>query len=131
VKRVLFYAWASPATVLGLLFVPVASISGGKVQVVDGVVEICGGLVARFLQDGMFLIGSAGAMTLGHVVLGQDEPCLNSSRQHERVHVAQYERWGPLMIPLYLVFCASARLRGGHAYWDNRFEREAFGKKSA
>jgi hypothetical protein len=129
VKRFVLRVWASPATALGMLFVPVALVSGGKVQVVEGVIEICGGLVTRFLQDGMFLIGSAGAMTLGHVVLGQDEPCLVSSRQHERVHVAQYERWGPLMIPLYLVFCLTARLRGGHAYWDNRFEREAFGKK--
>lgn len=65
-------------------------------------------------------------MTLGHVVLGQDEGCLNRSRDHERVHVGQYERWGLLMIPLYLLSSAVARLRGAHPYWDNRFEREAY-----
>lgn len=126
-KRLLTYLWALPATLLGLTFLPLAWISGGKVRVVDGVIEIYGGLVTLFLQHGMLVIASAGAMTLGHIVLGQDESLLVSCRRHERAHVAQYERWGPLMIPLYLLFSAGARLRGRHSYWDNRFEREAHG----
>src|SRR6266550_9474800 len=95
--RLLAYLWASPATFLGLLFVPLAYISDGRVRVVSGVIEISGGLVSRFLQRGMLVIGSAGAMTLGHVILGQDENCLAYCRKHERVHVAQYERWGPFL----------------------------------
>ncbi len=124
--RLLVYLWALPATLLGLVFVPLAYASGGSVRAVDGVLEISGGLVAQFLKCGRFLLGSAGAMTLGHVVLGQDEAWLVRSRQHERVHVAQYEQWGPFMIPLYLLASGAAWLRGGHPYWDNRFERAAY-----
>lgn len=69
-------------------------------------------------------------MTLGHVVIGQDESCLDRNRDHERVHVGQYERWGSLMIPLYLLSSAAARLRGAHSYWDNRFEREAYSQEA-
>jgi hypothetical protein len=130
-KRFLHYLWASPATLLGLIFVPLAYLSGGKVQVVNGVIEISGGLVSQFLEHGMLVIRSAGAMTLGHVVLGQDERSLVVSRRHERVHVAQYERWGPLMIPFYLISSGAAALVRKHPYWDNRFEREAFTEEGA
>ena len=119
------YLWAAPATLLGLLFAPVAWASGGGVRGVDGVVEIHGGLVARFLSR-LPVIGSASAMTLGHVVIGQSRETLAQSRAHERVHVRQYERWGPLLIPAYLTASLWARLRGRHPYWDNGFEREAY-----
>jgi hypothetical protein len=125
-KKLFRYLWALPATVLGLVCLPLALMSGGTFRVVDGVIEIWGGLVTLFLQRGMLVIGSAAAMTLGHVVLGQDEKNLVRYRRHERVHVAQYERWGLLMIPLYLIFSASAHLSGRHSYWDNRFEIEAY-----
>lgn len=61
------------------------------------------------------------AITLGHVVLVVDEPDERLLR-HELVHVAQYERWGPLMGPAYVVAALLARARGGHPYRDNRFE---------
>jgi hypothetical protein len=127
-KRLLVYLWAGPASLLGLLFVPLAWISGGQVRIVTGVIEISGGLVTRFLQNRVFGIKVA-AMTLGHVVLGCDEDQLASCRQHERVHVGQYERWGPLMIPLYVLSSCWARVRGGHLYWDNRFEQEAYAEE--
>ena len=38
------------------------------------------------------------------------------------VHVRQYELWGPLFVPVYLVASLWARARGGRAYTDNRFE---------
>jgi hypothetical protein len=47
-------------------------------------------------------------------------------RNHERVHVRQYERWGPLFPPLYLLSSAAALVRGMDPYRDNRFEQEAF-----
>ena len=37
----------------------------------------------------------------------------------------QYERWGPLFIPLYLGASAWALASGREPYWDNPFEREA------
>ncbi len=65
-------------------------------------------------------------MTLGHVVLGRDPAALDQSRAHERVHVAQCERWGVAFLPAYACASALAWLRGGDAYFDNAFEREAW-----
>ena len=42
------------------------------------------------------------------------------------MHVRQYERWGPLMLPLYLLASGLAWCRGFDPYLDNPFEREAF-----
>ena len=66
------------------------------------------------------------AMTLGHVIWGCDELCLARCRDHEQVHVRQYERWGPLFIPAYLIASLVAHRRGLDPYFDNPFEREAF-----
>jgi hypothetical protein len=66
------------------------------------------------------------AMAIGHVVFGRNRDSLIRCRNHERVHVRQYERWGPLFPVLYLLSSAAALLRGLHPYRDNRFEQEAF-----
>jgi hypothetical protein len=126
--RAVRYIWAFPATLLGLVFVPVAWLSGGSCHVVTGALEIHGGLVAVFLRRGLPVLGSAAAMTLGRVILGRDAECLEKSRRHEHVHVRQYERWGLLMLPLYLASSAIAYVRGYDPYLDNVFEREAFEK---
>jgi hypothetical protein len=68
-------------------------------------------------------------MTLGHVILGLDEPSLDSARDHEHVHVRQFERWGPFMLPAYFMASGIALCRGGDPYRDNYFEREAYGIK--
>ena len=47
------------------------------------------------------------------------------SRTHERVHVAQYERWGPFFLPAYVAASLWAFARGGDFYLDNVFERAA------
>jgi len=120
------YIWAFPATLLGLLFVLLAWLSGGKVTLVQGAIEIHGGFVRFFLRRGLLFLGPAAAMTLGHVILGRDQGCLDRSRAHEHVHVRQYERWGPLMLPLYLLAGAVLFFRGLDPYLDNPFEREAF-----
>ena len=65
-------------------------------------------------------------MTWGHVILGQTAAALDISREHELVHVRQYERWGPLFIPAYLLCSAVIWLRGGDPYRDNPFERQAY-----
>ncbi len=66
-------------------------------------------------------------MTLGHVVLGRIPSALDVCRDHELVHVRQYERWGPLFLPAYLIASLIALLQGKRAYMDNFFEREAYG----
>jgi hypothetical protein len=125
-KRTLLYLWASPASLLGLSLIPLAILRGGRARVVDGVLEAHGGIITRLLRTGLPWVGSGAAITFGHVVWGCDADCLEFSREHERVHVRQYERWGPLFIPLYLALSAFAAARGRDPYHDNPFEREAF-----
>jgi hypothetical protein len=123
--RLLAYVWAFPATAVGLAFLPLALVGGGRAQIVDGVVEIHSGLVRVFLRYCTFLKGGAQAMALGHVVLGRDRECLDRTRRHERAHVRQCERWGPLFIPAYLIGAVYAAARGRRAYEDNPFEKQA------
>jgi uncharacterized membrane protein len=125
--RAMRYLWAFPATILGLAFVPQAWLSHGKARVVEGVLEVQGPLVALFLRNCPV---SASAMTLGHVILGCDQQCLDRTRRHEHVHVRQYERWGPLMIPAYLTCSAVLFMRGLDPYLDNPFERQAYDAES-
>jgi len=125
--RPLVYLWAFPTTLLGLLFIPAAVISGGGIQIVDGVIEVYGGFVSFFLRYCTLLRGGASAMTLGHVVLGRDRFLLEATRSHERIHVRQVERWGPLFIPAYAVAALAMLLMGRSPYHDNPFEREAYG----
>jgi hypothetical protein len=129
-SRVLAYVWAAPTSALGLLFVvpAVVRLTSIRMRVVDGVLELHGGLVSRFLRHGTLLKGGAAAMTLGHVVLGVNQRALDETRLHERVHVRQVERWGPLFVPAYLIASMIAWLRGLDPYLDNSFEREAFGR---
>jgi hypothetical protein len=126
VLRMLSYLWALPTTLIGLVFVPLAMLTRGGVRVVSGVVEVYGGWVEIFLRRCTLLPNGASAMTLGHVVLGRDETQLDLTRAHERVHVRQVERWGPLFIPAYLIASLIQWARGKRAYDDNPFEREAF-----
>ena len=117
------YLWAGPTTVLGLAFALLAA-RRGKVSIVDGVVEAHGPFL-RWALLRIPLTGGVAAITLGHVVLGRDEVTLAATRAHERVHVEQYERWGPLFVPAYLLAGLWECARGRHPYFDNRFEREA------
>ncbi|HEY8506645.1 MAG TPA: hypothetical protein VIL46_18830 [Gemmataceae bacterium] len=124
--RPLFYLWALPGTAVGLLCLPLALLSGGGVRVVRGALEVHGGLVAFLLRRLVPIAGGASAMTLGHVILGCDRESLDRCREHEHVHVRQFERWGPFMIPLYLIASGVALIRGRDPYRDNPFEREAY-----
>jgi hypothetical protein len=53
---------------------------------------------------------------------------LDFCRSHELVHVRQYERWGVLFIPAYLLCSLVLWLTGRDPYRDNPFEREAYAK---
>ncbi len=116
------YLWASPNTLLGLLFLPFS-----RWQVVDGVVEIHGPLTRWFL-DRFPLCKGAAAMTLGHTVIGQNKAALDWAHQHEMIHVRQYETFGPFFIPLYFLLSLHAWRQGDCAYYGNLFECEAYGK---
>lgn len=124
--RAFRYVWASPATLIGLLAVFLGWLTGGSTQVVRGVIEVHGGLVTTFLRHGLPLLGSGAAMTLGHVILGRDVECLDDCRNHEHVHVRQYERWGPFFLPAYIGASVYLWLRGRDPYLDNPFERDAY-----
>ena len=125
-RRARLYLWTGPTTLLGLWLLPLAYLTGGGARVVDGVLEIHGGLVRWLLVHCTLLRGGARAMTLGHVVLGISPEALDDTRTHERIHVRQAERWGPLFVPAYLFASLFLFLRGRNAYRDNPFEREAF-----
>jgi hypothetical protein len=122
--KLLRYIWAGPTTMLGLVLAGLA-LRGGRVTLVDGVVEAHGPMVAWALSRLVPLGGGVQALTLGHVVLGRDARMLEATRAHERVHVSQCERWGALFVPAYLAAGAWALVRGRHPYFDNPFELEA------
>jgi hypothetical protein len=129
--RWIVYVWVFPTTAPGLVLAAATLLSGGRGQVVDGVLEMYGGFSEFYLRRvvGLVMKGGASAMTLGHVVIGRTPDLLDATRSHERVHVRQAERWGPIFLPAYLLSSLFAWVRGGKPYEDNRFEREAFGIK--
>jgi len=126
-RKALVYLWAFPTSLLGLVFLPDALLSG-EAKWVDGVLELHGRLTRFFLRRCTLLKGGASAMTLGHVVIARDAELLEQTREHERVHVRQCERWGPLFIPAYLLMSVVMKCRGKNAYMDNPFEKEAYEK---
>ena len=126
--RLLAYLWASPYTLLGLTIGAIGMLGSAKGRVRGPVVQFHSGLVQWLIRR---LLGvNIAAITLGHTVLGQTETELDRSHEHELVHVRQYERWGLLMGPAYLLCSLILWLRGGRAYRDNPFEREAYGDPS-
>jgi len=125
------YIWALPNTLFGLLFVPIVFVTKGRMELVDGVLELHGGVISLFLRYCVPIRGGAYAMTLGHVVLGRDSRSLSATRLHERVHVRQCEVWGPAFIPAYLAAGLWGIVTGRGAYHGNYFEREAIEQEAA
>jgi hypothetical protein len=123
-ERGLRYLWAAPVSLLGCALAGAAVATGGDARVVDGVLEANGGVLAQLLPRlGVGMTPSA--MALGHVVVAVDADTLEQTRAHERVHVAQAERWGFLFPAAYLAASAMVAWRGGDPYRDNPFEEEA------
>lgn len=117
------YTWAFPNTLLGAAMLPLTLLSGGGVRFERGAMELYGGFAKWFLQK---VCRGAGAMTLGHVILGQDRALLDHTRNHEHVHVQQYMRWGPLFLPAYAMSSFVCWRKGLNPYLDNRFEKPAY-----
>jgi hypothetical protein len=120
--RAILYLWAAPNSMLGMLVGGIGLCCGGGVIVRRGCLEFYGGLSQVLLAR----LGGVVAMTLGHTVLGQTATGLDLVRDHEQVHVRQYERWGPFFIPAYLSCSTWMWWRGKDAYRDNPFEVEAY-----
>jgi len=130
ILRAACYAWAALPTLIGVVLALPVLAFGGSARRIGGTVEIAGRAVgwavARVPAQLRFQ-----AITFGHVILGVDHEVLAAVRAHERVHVRQYERWGPLFLPLYLASSVVQLARGRDPYRDNRFEREAFAAEVA
>ena len=119
------YTWALPNTLIGLVFAATAILPRGRMQIVDGVVEAHGPVIAAILRHCVTIPSGACAITFGHVVLARDSWSLDATRAHERVHVRQYEIWGPAFIPAYLIAGLWALMNGTGGYTGNYFERQA------
>jgi hypothetical protein len=118
--------WTFPTTSVGLLIGGLSTPFGSRWQLKDGVLECHSGPVAWLLKNATLLEGGALAITFGDVVLARNKEALDLTRQHERVHVQQAHRWGPLFIPAYLTASALAMAKGKSPYRGNPFEIEAY-----
>ena len=117
-------AWASPWSTVGLLCGLCALATGGGGQRVGRVIEFWGGILAPLLRR-VPIPGGAAAITLGHTVVARTRDDLERTRAHERVHVDQYERWGPMFVPAYFACWAWLTWSQQDGYIDNPFERDA------
>jgi hypothetical protein len=123
--RVAAYAWAGPNTLLGLAAGLVVLSLGGRVQLARGVAEFSGGLFAVLLSA-LPVVFRFNAITFGHVILGVGAAEMIAVREHEHVHVRQYEAWGPFFLLAYSASSVWQLLRGRCPYRDNYFERCAY-----
>ena len=94
--RALAYVWTSPNTLLGLVF---GLVSFQRPRLAHGILIFDGPRRGFLALIGLF---RRSAITYGHVVLS-NRPLLGRLLVHELHHVRQYERLGPLYIPLYLL----------------------------
>ena len=125
--RILAIVWASPYTLIGLLLGGIGICTGGRARIRGRTIEFYGGAVkwlVTHLPHGQYTL----AFTSGHTILGQSDASLDISRDHELVHVRQFERWGPFMGPAYVLVSLGLWIVGRQPYRDNPFEREAYGE---
>jgi hypothetical protein len=124
--QALAFVWASPYTLVGLVVGGAGLCVGARARIRGRTIEFYGGGLAWLLHrmpDGPFIM----AFTFGHTIFGPSPSALDAAREHELVHVRQFERWGPFMGPAYLLCSLYLWLAGGRPYRDNPFEREAYG----
>lgn len=118
------YLWALPVTLPAAGLALLARLGGARLRWHTGVLEVSGGPLPWILTH-IYPPMPIAAITLGHVVLARRPSDLERTRAHERVHVAQYVRWGALFPLLYLGESCRLLVRGRDPYRENRFEVEA------
>lgn len=115
------YIWASPVSAIGVCAACIASVVGADGKRVSGVIEVSLAPRSAALCKAVACLPFA-AITLGHVVIASSAEEQAAHREHERVHVAQYELWGPLFLLAYPLESLYQWLSGRQPYRDNRFE---------
>jgi hypothetical protein len=121
--RLARYLWASPCSLVGLLFALLIVVFGGSMRGKRGVLEVSistGRPPARTGNKHPFE-----AITLGHVIIGFNGEGLEHFYLHELEHVRQYEQWGLFFFLAYPLSSLWQLLNGRSAYWDNYFEVQA------
>ena len=116
--------WALPCTVVGLVFAALVLAAGGTARWFAGALEVtyrrsnahCGRRARALPIRGI---------VFGHVILAVTQEELVAIGPHERVHVQQYERWGPFFFPAYLASGLWQIIRRRNPYWHNHFEVQA------
>lgn len=124
VRQIAAYIWAGPNTLLGLAAGLVMLVFGAAARRIQGAIEFSGGAIGLLLSSPLQPFRFQ-AVTFGHVILGTSAAALAGAREHEQVHVRQYEQWGPFFLPAYLASSVWQLVIGGHVYHDNYFERQA------
>jgi hypothetical protein len=116
--------WASPCSLVGLIFATIVMLCGGAAMRSSNTLEITfrasqapGRTLMRWLPFR--------AITLGHVIIAITRQELDRLRTHERIHVQQYERLGLFFFVAYTLSSIWQLIRGRSMYWDNYFEVEA------
>ncbi len=121
---VLKVLWALPCSLLGAFIGLPLLLLGGSIRRVGRTLEFA------LYEDSVPRTSRLArahyvAITLGHVIVGVSGGELTRLRDHEHVHVRQYERLGPLFLLAYPASGLLAALRGESPYNANHFEREA------
>jgi hypothetical protein len=118
------FLWAAPCSAVGIVLTAVLLALGGKARWSSGALEVtyrhslasCGTLASKLPFRGI---------VFGHVILAVTREELKTIGPHERVHVAQYERWGPLFFLAYGASSVWQLVKGRSPYWYNYFEVQA------
>ena len=115
---------ALPGDLLGLMVMRGCGVSGPTREVDVG--DVVAVLVEDPRVDRWFRVHlmPVRAQTLGRYVFAR-ETVPDEVLAHECEHIRQWQRFGPLYLPLYFGSSAVASLRGRPAYWENRFEAAA------
>ena len=116
--------WASPCSLVGLIAALLPLCLGGGARWNRGALEVISrprladcGRRSRALPFR--------AIVFGHVILAVNAEELLRLGPHERVHVAQYGRWGPVFLLAYPASSLWQWMRGRDPYRDNTFEVQA------
>ena len=119
--------WTSPNTLLGILVGVLGMLAGARARRGENAV--------LFLSHPLMSLFPARAVTLGNCVLYRKDanPELEVARydgkglqrigDHERAHTEQYERWGPLFLPVYLLLALMPGVHPLEAQADRWAER--------